>query len=177
MSESGCAPASPPVPQQLTPPSWGTFGRACRGELGEGCRDPGMACVPTAAPPPPGFAQCIYREGDHACPAGFDYTVKHLLFGGITDDRACTACGCGAPEGGECTVYISVYEDSACSTPVDGTMASSATALCHPVIASSGFGSKSAEPPVYHPGACAPTGAEPVGTVEPVDPITYCCLP
>jgi len=24
---------------------------------------------------------------------------------------------------------------------------------------------------------CAPLGAEPVGSAEPVDPITYCCLP
>ncbi len=74
-------------------------------------------------------------------------------------------------------MYITTYEDSACTVPIDGSLASSSMERCYGLFASSGVGSKSADPPIFHPGACAPTGGEISGTAVPVEPFTFCCLP
>jgi len=177
MTESGCTPKTQPVPN-AAPGTWKTVGLACRGmeEHVGSCKDPGKICVPTSEPPPPGFTQCLFKEGDVACPAV--YTEKHVFHQGFDDKRTCTPCACGAPDGGTCTALLSVYEDTACTKLNYMTMISSVMSVCGDIaIAGSALGSKSATSVTYSPGACAPSGGESMGDVELVGAATFCCLP
>ncbi|KYF94126.1 hypothetical protein BE20_07385 [Sorangium cellulosum] len=60
----------------------------------------------------------------------------------------------------------SVYSDGACAEQVASTLISSMGV---------GLGSKSAEIVAVDPGACAPSGGEPIGALEPAAPSTFCC--
>jgi hypothetical protein len=56
-------------------------------------------------------------------------------------------------------------------------MATSSGPACVSVPAASSLGSKQASAPIYTPGACQPSGGENTGSVQPVDPFTFCCRP
>ena len=176
MTESGCEPVQHDIPLGR-PPTWGTFGRAC---LGNGftmpCPDPSDYCAPTAEPPPEGFSQCVYKDGDHKCPPS--YPSKHLFFEDAIDSRECTACSCGAPQGGACSTVLSLYKGANCSFPgnfISSTAVDSTGSTCLGFIAGTPLGSKGATLPGYSPGECEPSGGEPVGETELMKPATFCC--
>lgn len=174
--ETGCVPHKLPVLTQ-SEPTWATFARSCRWEPSGSCSSSGRRCAPNA---PPGFRYCIYHEGDVECPDIHygPYSERHVFYGGLADTRSCAPCTCNDPSGGECSTKVSIFGDAACGeapsylATIDATKAS-----CHDVIAGTALGSKSASPPVYSPGACAPMGGEPMGSASPVEPRTFCCLP
>jgi hypothetical protein len=56
-------------------------------------------------------------------------------------------------------------------------LADSNTPTCHDVSTGSALGSKSATMPTYLPGACQPSGGEPMGSATPTNPVTFCCVP
>lgn len=125
-----------------------------------------------------GFRACIAAPADVDCPASSPYTEKHLFYGGIDDTRGCMPCTCGAPAGSICACSISIFSDAACSVPLPLDVGVTSLApSCHDVPAGSALGSKSAGPSTYAPGACAPSGGEPMGTAVPTGPATFCCLP
>ncbi|MFT3764709.1 MAG: hypothetical protein QM820_04210 [Minicystis sp.] len=173
--EEGCAPAQLPIPKDTTA-SWGTTVRVCRGGSLSGCDGNGY-CTP---PAPPGFRYCVFRDGDRDCtdPSFGPYTEKHVFYEGFTDTRSCSPCTCGPPAGSTCTAQISIHADAACSSlPLDAHLMDSSAPACVDVIAGSALGSKSASPPTYTPGACQPSGGEPMGSAVPVGPSTLCCIP
>src|SRR6185437_3705118 len=141
------------------------------------CDDNKKLCVPVA---PPGFATCIYQMGDNDCPDGAEspYTEKHVFYGGVDDTRACAACSCSPPSGSVCSAEVFVYADSACATvPSYAATITSTGAECHDLAPGAALGSKSSSAPTYTPGACQPSGGEPIGGVTAVVPSTFCCIP
>lgn len=96
----------------IDPPSFTTRYTMC-GEsspaVGE-CNG-GQTCVADTDAP-----LCVWAEGDVECP-GDGFGVKHLVFGPeVEDNRSCTACTCGEPEGTCVTSGVDLYtwEDNNC---------------------------------------------------------------
>lgn len=112
-----------------------------------------------------GFLLCITEfSGDVACPV--EWPDKHLYY----DEGDLCVCSCGAPVGESCTTEVTVYGDNACTKPLGSTAVSEDKPACVDVPPGSAFGSKSATPPVFHAGTCAPK-------LEKSHPRTLCCLP
>lgn len=173
VNESGCAPVTQPVPKG-SPSTWATFARACTGTPRGACASPAEMCSPVA---PPGFRACVFTRGDLDCPSFSPYRDKHVFYEGLDDTRGCTPCTCGAPAGSTCSSLLSIYTDAACSALLDAITITSSTPQCHDLPPGSALGSKSAGPATYTPGACVPSGGEPVGAATPSQPVTFCCLP
>jgi hypothetical protein len=170
--ETGCRPSAPPPPNEGTLP-WKTFARACRGNSSP-CLDPSKVCVPAPPVPPPGFSQCIFREGDHECPG--EYPTKHVFYDEASDSRGCSACSCAAPEGGVCSATVTVFPDALCEeVAVGGGNVTSLVPGCIPLVPGAVLGGKMATEPTYEPGTCEPLGGAPIGSVELKGPSTFCC--
>jgi hypothetical protein len=157
---STCAPS---VVSVIPSAYFDTQARLCGGPVGAGCE--GGGCFPE----PSGDLHevCIHQSGDLECPAG--YPVKHLLFGGFDDSRACGPCNCGAPAGGYCGGVMVIYGDPGC-------------ALQGPQISISGMCVDAGTPvgsviwnAVTNAGECPAGGGAPVGGVTPTQPRTACC--
>lgn len=169
--DGGCAPVQPVVPRVIT---WTAVAFACAGDTNHGaCVDPSTICVP---PPPPKFSVCVSRDGDDAiveCPAG--YPQRSVFYLGGDDNRGCSPCECGPPQGDACSSLVSIYADDACSVQTGAVTAGSSGPVCVSVPADSPPGSRQASAPVYTPGTCQPSGGEPTGSIEPQYPVTVCC--
>jgi hypothetical protein len=174
MTQSGCVPGKPSeLPEDST--TWGTFARACTSSAATtACPDPGDYCAVTAASPPNGFSQCIYQEGDHPCPSG--YPKKRVFFESVIDPRECSECSCEAPEGGVCNAGITLFSTTDCQDLVSFSMASSTGPACMGITPGIDLGGKRSDPGVYSPGSCKALGGEPIGSAEPREPSTFCCL-
>jgi hypothetical protein len=114
MKENGCAPG-PPIPAKVISLHWDTFARGCDINLPGGPIER-STCLPKE-PVAPGFAFCIFLEGEKDCPTYPDnvFTERHVFYQGVEDNRQCSACTCGAPTGSACKAKISIYEDATCS--------------------------------------------------------------
>ena len=175
MTETGCKPPGPPPPRDGAA-SWKTIVRACRGIAFPPCLDPSLLCVPTSEPPPPGFSQCIFQNGEHACPE--TYPVQRIAFQDVDDQRYCSSCGCEEPKGSRCTATVSVYQDGDCDQFADGSPVSNSGEQCMnlvPGVVTTIQGITSTEP-FYEAGACEPSGGEFIGTAEILGTSTFCCL-
>ena len=172
MIETGCKPVTTLSPRSGAAP-WKTFARAC-GTGVSPCQDPDARCIATAEPPP-GYSQCIYQEGERECPSV--YPNQRVFYDGISDSRRCSECSCGAPEGGECSAYVRVYQDALCTVLVAGHLVSSDASwvACDDIVTSHALGGKTSTAPVYEPGTCEPSGGEQLGSVELLRPSTFCC--
>jgi hypothetical protein len=174
MTESGCTPQQQIVPHSGTI-TWSSFARACRGNGGGGtCTEPGGMCVPPASK---GFRRCVQVAGDLECPSYTPYTEKHTFYGGADDSRDCSPCSCGAPAGSSCSATLTIYTDGMCSAPILSKQIDSAGPHCDDLVAGSALGSKSISPPTYTAGQCQSSGGDPTGSISPVMPSTFCCLP
>jgi hypothetical protein len=174
INEMGCTPTQLPIPTN-GPVSWGNFARTCRAITAGGCTG-GALCVPPLAP---GFRWCVYQQGDVSCYKLGPYQDRYVFYDDYQDTRDCTSCACGAPSGSTCSASISVYTDGACASmpPLEEVTVTSAAPSCHDVPAGSALGSKAAGPATYSPGACQPSGGDPIGAAVPINPSTICCLP
>ncbi|MDI1428124.1 hypothetical protein [Polyangium sorediatum] len=166
LDKTGATTMAPPKP------SWSRMARVCEGSAYGKCA-PDEHCAPK---PSADFRQCVYLTGLHACPAE-GYVEQFVLYEEFKDERTCTACTCGAPEGSSCSSEISLFADAACTTSPWIASAGSDGPTCHDV-ASKGraLGAKTAAPPVYHAGSCAPAGGDVEGDVALAGPRTLCCL-
>jgi hypothetical protein len=173
-----CAPVQPETPHDGPWGSpWSTFVRACGGEAMNGlCNDPGLLCMPSAEPPPPGFRQCIMysRDGDPACPA--DYPDKFLFHGGLEDTRECTPCTCTETAPSTCIGWLSLYEDAACGAPLLSSMVGD-TPTCLDTAPGAQLGSMEGSWLVNEPGSCGASGGVSLGEAKPLEPRTFCCQP
>lgn len=163
-----CTPVAPGRPYS-PPHTWGRRARECLpAEAGTCPEEPGQ-CFP-----PPGFSLCVHHPGDVECPA--PYTEKEVFHRDVADERACSPCECGAPAGNVCTVLASAFQDGACSVIAGALLVTSESGDgCVDVPPGLALGGKTAEIVATGEGVCAPIGGEPVGAVEPVQPVTVCC--
>ncbi len=116
------------------------------------------------------------HDGEKECPS--PYTVKHVLYQSLVDNRTCTPCACEAPTGSTCKALVNVYEDSACKDLLISVQIDATGPTPHAIApAGSALGSKSADEAVYSAGSCKPSGSEVLGEAIPTDPATFCCLP
>jgi hypothetical protein len=152
------------VTTMVPPPTWQTTGLACgAGATGTGCGATSI-CAPRA-PSPFGAGLCVYRSGDHACPAG--YGVKHLYYDNVVDSRGCDPCTC-APAVASCAATTTVFADGVCiapslSVPNDGSCKAGPVGGTITIQ-------------VTPSGSCMPTGGAPHGTVVPgALTTTVCC--
>jgi hypothetical protein len=180
LMENGCA-VGPPVAAKVVSLRWYRYARACDVHFPPGQPDRSI-CLPPA-PPPPGFALCIFQKGENACPTGPDniFTEQHVFYEGVQDDRQCSACTCGAPTGGACTATISIYKGAGCSGSmvVPGITISSAASVCLDIaLPGQALGSKKTlGSTTYLPGTCPAMGGDGSGVATPINPTTLCCRP
>lgn len=116
-------------------------------------------------PQAPGFSVCILGDLglDLTCP--LSWPNKHSFFG---DDAECN-CSCNDSVGESCSTTVTIYSDTACSTPLGLAGVTTDQPACMQFSPST-VGSKSATKPVYHPGTCGPIVVNSIGA-------TLCCLP
>lgn len=153
-------------------PTWTGAAVVCGGaQVGAGCSGTAV-CVP---PAPARFtsANCIWREGDQACPTTF--VEKNVLYDAgtsVTDTRGCAACACTAPSTLSCSMTIDFYADTGCTNLV------ASVANDNNCVPSSGD-AHSAKITSFSPpsGTCGAGGGTPSGTVVTHASWTVCCIP
>jgi hypothetical protein len=189
-SDSACtASGTPAIPAT----SWTTQKKFCAANrVGAGC-SPGYVCAPKLAQL---TDHCVRADGNLACPAGYSAQTD-TWYKGMSDSRACAACGCGTETPGDCTKELlsgTPYARSLAFWPNSfGQCASNGstsfnvsttpgTRTCCALqceasscgatgIACGNFGY--AYPPVQ--ASCPPTSAI-SGAAAPTGPETVCCL-
>jgi hypothetical protein len=181
-TERPCEAVPQTSPQDSAPIIWDSFARACSGEnIDASCQDQRLTCLSSADPPPPGFRQCIMSmvpddETDVQCPE--DYPDMHVFFGAVDDTRACTECSCTSTATSTCVVYMSVFQDSRCtSSLVQNFLVGMTEPLCVDLAPGLQLGGMAAEWLTNQPGTCEASGGMPTGEAKPKDPRTFCCQP
>jgi len=145
--------------------SWEAAGRLCTAEGTPTSCGNGAVCErePSADLAWP----CVFREGMHRCPAGYERTST-TIYGGADDTRACSACGCGL-EGASCSGAVTAYNNSSCSqNPTSMTQANCYGFMGGPFWVKYVPGASS-------PGSCVAAGGTAMGAVTPALPTTVCC--
>lgn len=124
-----------------------------------------------------GFRQCVEQEGIHDCPVDV-YTEQFLLYDDFVDERICSACSCGAPQGSVCAADVQMFADATCTAQTVSIGISSEKETCHDVNPSGkAVVGKTAKGLYYQPGVCEALGGELVGDVVLTKARTVCCLP
>lgn len=169
-----CEPVMEPVPAWGSL-EWHRFARACRSaDALRGCDDPTKQCAPTSTPPPPGFSQCLYKEGEQLqCPTG--YPDRRVFYSRTEGEFGCTDCQCGPPEGSDCSVSIITYTDTACNNVLFPFAVELESPVCVIGMTSGDLAGMSASFLTNIPGECTASGGQPFGEVAPADPSTFCC--
>ena len=162
-----CTPSTqvPTVP----PTSWTSNAEVCASSsVPPSCGTAGV-CLPGAAS---NLRYCVYQSGDVPCPSGSAYTTPQLVYGGVSDDRSCTACTCGAP-GGQCSggTYT---EGKGCPLGANVPLPTPCTST---FMLLSAIPAAVVTPPTLQPGSCARNGGTPTGSATESSPITVCCGP
>ena len=114
-------------------------------------------------------------EEAYECPD--EYPRRVVVSDSVKDERACSPCACGAPEGAECAALVTLSGDAACASPIAAVTVAPGQPACVDVPSGVALGSKEASFSVDETGKCAPTGGEPVGELAPAGPVTFCCQP
>ena len=143
-------------------------------KAGGGC-GAGKVCVPKASGASVNESVCVRHDGLMACPAGYAQSVQG--YGSASDSRACSACSCGGP-GTTCSAgSYTFYDLDACATAgqSDNPVTIGSTACSNvSTLLDQGSWSVQASLPVPS-GSCPASGGAPVGSVQPSQPVTYCC--
>lgn len=133
----------------------------------------GKVCV---ANPPQDASVCIKKIGANACPAGFTNEIQ--AFNGATDTRSCTDCGCGVNVQCDPTPWIEGYDTNACVPNQDAPIhnVGGGCVDLSPLM----FGMKNHPLSVRYLAinkteTCSTNGGEPMGSVTPENPVTFCC--
>lgn len=151
--------------EELPEVQWDANVRSCKlPDLPTPCGDEGV-CTPV---PVEGFepSLCIYAQGDLECPPGV-YANKQAYFSGADDQRDCSNCTCGQGTV-SCTGSMQVFDGAACGGNQVADVPS--TGQCTPAVGSSvglNFTGES--------GCPVATPPEPMGTIAPTGPFTFCC--
>jgi hypothetical protein len=167
-------PAMPPEGQPLPPP--------IRTKVieypaaGHGACDDFTECIGNT---PPGYRLCFVAHGSDAslaCREG--WSDRHTGWKVAEEQRTCSPCTCGEPQGGDCKVRAQAYADEACGDlSVTLILSSTEAAKCTDLMSGTALGSKTVEPLVQEPGVCEPGVSEVVGAPLTNEPVTFCCQP
>ncbi len=153
-------------------PDWMTLARGCQVDFSD-TPEPGECNVKYDST---GFYRLCKRleNPTDECPG--EYSDRHELFHSSTDERTCSPCTCGTPQGGACTVKVGAFSDEDCGSQAGSAYASSdGPAICFDVPDGTALLGKTSESATSSPGECAPSGGEPMGQVIPAQPVTWCC--
>jgi hypothetical protein len=172
-----CAVKVHPVPGfNGTTTSWETAAIGCVSTMARDlCNNGNEVCRPAALQ---NWFQCVWRSGEHECPANFTHSRRVMYEHEPKDSRSCSACSCGEPVGGSCTANFSIYKDSSCMSTIGIQSISSSMSDCDPIFpAGQAIGSKSITDHDYVPGLCAASGGEPIGEAveDKGTATTICC--
>ncbi|MRG98462.1 hypothetical protein [Polyangium spumosum] len=157
--------------------SWLLGGLACEVEELDGvCDSTGERCMRDLPLP---WLHCVALQGDHACPGNYTY-ARYLMFDEEpVDDRGCSACSCGASEGGLCLASLHLYDDAACTAESTNLSLSSVKDACSTINPPGrAVTSKAIKGLAYVPGTCAASGGEPIGEAreDMNTAVTFCCM-
>lgn len=164
-SNSGTQTPSGGVPTTTTP-TFETSVRLCSSADALATCSSGNVCAPVARGTFEDSPTCIYRAGDHACPAAYpEETVYHASF---SDDRDCASCTCNGSCG---TRTERIYSTTDCSgSPTTRTLLNSSqgsqcfeTWVGRSVLM------------VTSGASFNPMGGQKLGAVVPTGPTTVCC--
>jgi hypothetical protein len=166
-----CAPGGSTT---LPPATWSTAARACEfASSPQGSCASGQFCLPASAP------FCITHTGDVPCPAGSAYPFRHVYYQGLTDQRACTQCGCGAPGGAACTFPPGIPQvgsfGAGCAVPTGMPYYVVSPPVCTGKLTTVAALQLALEAGVADAGSCPASGGAPEGGVTPTMPTTFCC--
>jgi hypothetical protein len=128
-------------------------------------------CLPKTVPATPFEPSlCIWRDGDHACPAE-TFTDKRLYWKGADDTRTCSACSCSGPN---CSYRWRVYNaaDTACASPILDLASAGQCVQVNPAGNALRVGAS-----ISGDGACSASGGTSEGAVSGRDSISVCCQP
>lgn len=176
-AEVPCTPVAD-VPEKAEPgPPFTVRVRACGGEVKpDMCDGPGLTCVPTDEPPPPGFRQCILslREGEAAaCPT--EYPDEVSFYAKVADDRGCEPCTCAQISTSTCIADVHAFQDGSCSGAELTSIIVDPSGNCTDSLQGSTLQSMNATWSVNQPGACVAVGGAPSGQVTLTGLQTFCC--
>ncbi len=134
----------------------------------------GLVCAP---PAPQEFKQCIWIEGDAMCPTPSPYTERTVRYEDFEDDRACSECTCGSPDG-VCEGPIIGFSNSNCSIGLDNETSDGESSVC---LVDSNDGNTpnfvAARVNVDPVAACPASGGTLSGEVTETGATTICCTP
>jgi hypothetical protein len=144
---------------------------ACDAPLdSQGCF-PGAVCQ---APTPSGADMCIWRPGEHECPAE-TYTDRSVYHQDFSDSRGCSACSCGNPSGSCEDPYVRLLSTQFFSHHSELEIEPG----CQ-YKTSSDFGGYEISGIQFNAGTpsaqCAPSGGTAYGGATATDPVTVCCV-
>ena len=157
---------------------WETAALACRSSLDTSlCGTGDQLCVPKVQYP---HRQCIWRTGKHAtCPKPYDYELPRTMYPfQPKESRDCTACTCGAPQGGACGATLRLFDDAACLSEFYKQPVSSVSGDCDLIFpAGRAMGGKAVTDHAYIAGTCEAGGGEPIGEAveDEENAVTFCC--
>lgn len=161
----GCTPSIADFPNKYP---WSGWIKACPATMpgGSGCA--GGVCLPKL---PAGTSACIRKDGSNTCPSGWTGTEAYL---NVKDDRACAECTC-TPDA-QCTGGGYEFFDYNDCTPGGAGSVMILGPTCVDGYNFPDSDSWSFRQILPTPsGSCFAAGGEPVGSVVPADPVTFCC--
>ncbi|MEZ4298442.1 MAG: hypothetical protein R3B70_26055 [Polyangiaceae bacterium] len=169
-----CAVSTSGDPQKSDPAwTWETIALACVQETPEK-RD--FCKYSDFIPFPKDDYRLCFETDKEACPT--DYDPPLLFFKDAEDNRECTPCSCGSPEGNACSMKVSAYSDPGCVNELGGAVISGSDPdVCFDVPDGAALGSKRAELVEKQGGTCAPSGGEVTGSIQPKESVRLCCQP
>jgi len=175
--------AYPEAPSESA--TWSTTVRGCLGMLTTGsCAESGTVCA-QLPPSPTNGDLCVMREEETSCPPG--YPSRDVYFRDFDDQRRCSTepCSCSAA-GGVCEAAFSFFSGAGCAEPALEevlTVRSDESTLCLAESDEVPEGEWSYQligiEPIAGSSTCVAgpdTTVEATGTVEPISPVTVCCL-
>ena len=119
-------------------------------------------CVPN---PSGSFTSlCIYKAGPSSCPPAYP---SETTFHEVADNRGCSQCKCTLPAGATCQGMLykyAVYGASGCTSVVGEVTSCTGKAAALQLLGVTST-----------PGACVPSGGQPMGAVDLVQDYTVCC--
>ena len=145
----------------------------CAADAIDAACEGGAACLPELKSPL--GAWCVYREGEHDCPAA-PYSERSVYYESFDDQRSCSECTCG-DSSGKCTgSFTFSYNNSGSNCPGDWSNGSASFSSCLVPIDNTKPSQISVSTPVPD-GSCPPLGGELQGEIGLEGAVTVCCAP